>query len=152
MVRLLPKFGMGQVYLDANREALRMGDRRVGTDHLVLALLADPDSVPARALGCDLNAAREALRQLDRRALLSAGVDTEFDGPVFPGREGDRLPLTPAAKAVFTGLRKEAGGERIGIQHVLLSLLARRRPDPAAALFDALGLDRAAVRDRLRNP
>ncbi|WP_425518082.1 Clp protease N-terminal domain-containing protein [Polymorphospora rubra] len=42
---------MGQVYLDANAEAVRRGDRRVGTDHVVLALLADRDSVTARALG-----------------------------------------------------------------------------------------------------
>jgi hypothetical protein len=47
-------------------------------------------------------------------------------------------------------VRKHANGERLGVQHVLLALLARPRPDPAAELFDALGVDRAEVRQRLR--
>jgi ATP-dependent Clp protease ATP-binding subunit ClpA len=149
-MRAKPQFGMGQVYLDANAEAVRMGDRKVGTEHVALALLIDPDSITAEALGADLNTAREALENLDRDALASVGIDAAPPGPVFPGRERDRLPLTPAAKAVFTGLREEAGRERIGTKHVLLALMARRPPDPAAALFDALGVDRAAVRSRAR--
>jgi len=47
-------------------------------------------------------------------------------------------------------LRKEAGGERLGVQHVVFSLLSRRPPDPAAELLDALGVDRAQVRARLQ--
>ncbi|GAA2066036.1 Clp protease N-terminal domain-containing protein [Polymorphospora rubra] len=148
-MRVNPQFGMGQVYLDANAEAVRRGDRRVGTDHVVLALLADRDSVTARALGVDLDTAREALERLDREALASVGMTAADPGPVFPGRVGDRLPLTPAAKAVFTGLRKEAGRERIGTGHVLTALMSRTHPDPAAALFDALGVDRTVVRTRL---
>lgn len=41
-------------------------------------------------------------------------------------------------------------GERLGIKHVLLALLSRERPDPAAELFHALGVDRTDVRNRLR--
>ncbi|GAB3209450.1 Clp protease N-terminal domain-containing protein [Marinactinospora thermotolerans] len=149
MVRTKPQSGMGQVYLDANTEALRRGDRKVSTEHVLLALLTDPGSATARALGVSLDAAREALENLDRDALASAGVHAASAGPVFPGRERDRLPLTPAAKAVFTGLGEQAGRERIGLQHVLLGLLSRRRPDPAAVLLDALGVDRTAVRARL---
>lgn len=149
-MKLIPQFGMGQVYLDANAEAVRRGDRKVGSDHVLLALLTDPGSITAQALGVDLNAAREALGRLDRDALASVGIDAAPPGPVFPGRERDRLPLTPAAKAIFTGLRKEAGRERIGIKHVLLALMSRTLPDPAAALLDALGVDRTAVRARLR--
>ena len=37
-----PQFGMGRVYLNAAAEARRRGDRRVSTEHLVLALLVDP--------------------------------------------------------------------------------------------------------------
>lgn len=142
-------FGMGQVYLDANAEARCRGDRKVSTEHIVLALLRDPESSNARALGVDLTTARQALDGLDAAALASVGIHAAPTGRILPGHEKDRLPLTPAAKAVFTGLRKEAGRERIGVEHVLLRLLSRTSPDPAAALLDALGVDRAATRARL---
>ena len=32
------------IYLQASEEARRRGDRRTGTDHLLLALLADPSA------------------------------------------------------------------------------------------------------------
>ncbi|TCB97348.1 hypothetical protein E0H26_13550 [Micromonospora zingiberis] len=140
---------MGHVYLNANAEAVRRGDRKVSTEHVLLALLIDPGSITGQALGVSLNEAREALERLDRDALASVGVQAAFAGPVFPGRDDDRLPLTPLAKAVFTGLRKQAGRDRIGVHHVLLGLLASTRPDPAAVLLDALSVDRAAVRTRL---
>src|SRR5690606_29824205 len=108
MIRLRPQAGMGQVYLDANAEALRRGDRKVSTEHVLLALLLDPDTPTARALGVTLDDARETLDRLDRDALASVGVEAAFPGPVIPGKERDRLPLTPAAKAVFTGLREVA--------------------------------------------
>lgn len=146
-----PRFGMGRVYLDANSEALRRGDRRVGTEHVLLALLKNPDSVTARALEVDLDTARAALLALDRHALHTVGIGADVTGPVFPGREGEGLRLTPAARVVFTGSGKEkAKGERIGIQHVLLSLLSRQPPDPVADLLGVLGVDRADVRARLR--
>jgi hypothetical protein len=113
MARSQPQQGMGQVYLDANTEAVRRGDRKVSTEHVLLALLADPDSTPARALGVSLEEGRGVLERLDRTALAAAGRD------------------------------------RIGSRHVLLGLLDRTRPDPAAVLLDALGVDRTAVRTRL---
>jgi len=118
----------------------------VGTEHLTLALLADPESVTARALGVSLTT-------LDRHALASVGIDVDYGGQVLAGRDGERLRLTPAARAVFTGLRKEVPkGERLAVQHVLLSLLSRPRPDPAADLLDALTVDRAEARRRLQEP
>jgi ATP-dependent Clp protease ATP-binding subunit ClpA len=149
VVRLKPQVGMGQVYLDANAEALRRGDRKVSTEHVLLALLRHPDSITAQALGVSLDAAREALESLDQDALAAVGINVMPAGPVFPGRERDRLPLTPTAKAVFTSLGKQTGRERIGIHHVLLGLLSHKRPDPAAVLLDTLGVDRTAVHARL---
>lgn len=141
--------GLGQVYLDANTEALLRGDRKVGTEHVLLALLHDGDSAPARALGVDLTVARRILEQLDEQALAALGITPRSPGPVLPGRASDRLPLTPAAKAVFKGLRAEAGKEGIGLKHVLRGLLNRRSPDPVHALLNALDVDRDAVRARL---
>ena len=144
------KFGLGRLYLDATAEAQRRGDRRVGTEHVTLALLVDPGYVTVRALDVSLTTARNALEALDRRALASVGIESP-PGPhvAVPGREKGRLRLTPGAKAVFTDLRKESKGERLGVQHVLLALLSRQQPDPAAELLDELGVDRAEVRRRL---
>jgi ATP-dependent Clp protease ATP-binding subunit ClpA len=146
------KFGLGRVYRDATAEAKRRGDRRVSTEHIALALVSDPESVTARALGVSLTEARAALQALDRQALASVGIDTDYSGPVLPGRENERLRLTPAAKAVFTGLRQEVTkGERLGIQHVLLALLSRQRPDPAAELLESLRVDRTKARRRVKD-
>ena len=145
------RVGMGTVYLDANTEALRRGDRRVGTEHLVLAMLTDPDSPAARALEVDLATARETLTALDRQALAAIGLSLPPGEPVLAGHEKDRVKLTPAARAVFTGLRAHAAGRRLGVHHVLLGLLRLRAPDPAAVLLDRLGVDRPAIRRRLED-
>jgi ATP-dependent Clp protease ATP-binding subunit ClpA len=140
---------MGRVVLDAAEEARRRGDRRIGSDHLLLALLKDEDSVTARALGVDLPTARGALVELDRQALAWVGIDVPVIDTALPRGRRQRLMLSPSAKAVFTGLRSRAKGERLGVQHVLLSVLSLQRPDPAADLLDALGVDRARVHRRL---
>jgi hypothetical protein len=143
---------MGRVYRDAIAVAVARGDRSVSTEHLALALLVDPESGPAVALGVSLATAQGALEALDRQALAWVGIDAALPAPLtVPGRQR-RLRLTPAAFSVFTGLRQYAKGERLGVQHVLLALLERRRPDPAAELFDALGVDRVEVHRRLREP
>jgi hypothetical protein len=150
VVTTKPRTGLGRVYLDATAEARRCGDRRVGTEHLVLALLADPDSTTARAIGVDLESARAALALLDQQALAYVGIHLSFSPSTPSGRPAERLRLTPAARGVFTGLaRTRFRGERTGFSHVLLALLARVPPDPAAVLLDAIGVDRAEVRNRL---
>jgi hypothetical protein len=65
-------------------------------------------------------------------------------------RPGNRRTRRCQYRAVFTGLRREAAGERLGVKQVLFALLARERPDPAAELFHAIGVDRMQVRNRLR--
>jgi ATP-dependent Clp protease ATP-binding subunit ClpA len=145
-----PTLGMGQVYRDASAEAKRRGDRRVSTEHIALAMLVDPDSETARAVGVSLESARAALDTQDREALTSVGIEVINNPPVISGRLGERLRLTPAGRGVFAGLRREAGGERLGVKHVLLALLSRERPDPAAELFHAIGVDRTEARNRLQ--
>ena len=56
----------------AREEARRRGDRRVGTDDLLLGLLREP--AVAQVLGCDLGAAREALDAMDRDALVASSA------------------------------------------------------------------------------
>jgi hypothetical protein len=58
--------------------------------------------------------------------------------------------MTPAAKRALEKSYKEIRrGHGIGPQQVLLTVLELEQPDPAAELIAALGVDRAAVRQRL---
>jgi ATP-dependent Clp protease ATP-binding subunit ClpA len=144
------------VMTSATEEARRRGDRRLGTDHLLLGLLRDADSPAAKALGVSLADARAAVDRLDAAALAAVGVQAETLGAGAPAPFGRRLPpLTSGAREVFkraVDAARPARTGRIDTAHFLLALLSLRRPDPAAELLDALGVDRAAVRQRLAGP
>jgi Clp amino terminal domain, pathogenicity island component len=148
------------VYLRAGEEARRRGDRRTGTDHVLLALLEDP-SIEV-VLGVSLQQAREALESLDREALGALGLGSGTDAPPLPMRavpkkptirdimKKDRLRMTPAAKKVLEGASKPNRRKlQITAQQVLAQILTLQPPDPAAVLLGALGVDRAAARQRL---
>ncbi len=148
-------------YIAAREEARRRGDRRVGTDHLLLGLLREPEL--AQALDRDLRTAREALDAMDAEALAVVGLGAEVSVPPVPSRADmrpprptiravlhDRLPLTPAAK---TALQKSGRDlrrrRRIEPWQVFAALLELEFPDPAAQLLAALEIDRTAVRAKL---
>jgi hypothetical protein len=143
-----PDYNFGATYYDGRDEAVRRGDRTIGTEHLVLALLADPASPAARALGCDLDSAREALDALDRQALAAIGIEPGITAGPVTARATGRLRLTPAAKAVLTGIRDARKSRGAGLGIVLSALLGLPRPDPAAELLAALGVDAQAARER----
>jgi hypothetical protein len=150
------------LYIDAREEARRRGDRKVGTEHLILGLLREP--ILAQALGCDLQTARDALDAMDHDALAAVGIGAAFNAPPIPIDEPtkrrsrptlkavlrDRLPMTPAAKtALEESWKQKRRGHHIPLQQVLLTVLELDPPDPAAELIAALGVDRAAARQRL---
>ena len=99
------------IYMQASEEARRRGDRRTGTDHILLALFEDP-SIEA-VLGVNLQQARRALESLDQEALGALGLGRGTDAPALPMRavpkkprirdvaQKDRLRITPAAKKVL---------------------------------------------------
>jgi Clp amino terminal domain, pathogenicity island component len=148
------------VYLQAGEEARRRGDRRTGTDHLLLALLEEhPIEV---VLGVSLQQARQALESLDREALGSLGMGPGADAPSLPMRavpkkprlrdvaNKDRLRMTPAAKKVLEDAAKpNRRGLQITAQQILAQILTLQPPDPAAVLLGALGVDTPEVRRRL---
>jgi hypothetical protein len=148
------------IYLRASEEARRRGDRRTGTDHLLLALLEDP-SIEV-VLGVNLQQGRQALESLDREALGALGLGPGNDAPVLPMRavpkkprirdvaQKDRLRMTPAAKNVLEEASKPNRRRlQITALQVLAQILTLQPPDPAAALLGALGVDAAEVRRRL---
>jgi hypothetical protein len=143
-----PDYNFGATYYDARDEATRRGDRVIGTEHLVLALLVDPASPAARALGCDLDSARRALDALDREALAAVGIQPGVTAGPVAVRATGRLRLTPAAKAVLTGIRDARKSRGAGLGIVLSALLDLPRPDPAGELLAALAVDARAARER----
>jgi hypothetical protein len=148
------------VYLRASEEARRRGDRRTGTDHILLALLDDP-SIEA-VLGVNLQQARQALDSLDHEALVTLGLGSGTDAPPLPMRavpkkprirdvmRKDRFRMTPAAKKVLEEAAKpNRRGLQITAQHVLAQIVTLQPPDPAAVLLGALDVNPSEVRRRL---
>ena len=149
------------IYLRASEEARHRGDRRTGTDHLLLALLEDP-SIEA-VLGVSLQQARQALESLDQEALGTLGMGSGTDAPPLPMRavpkkptlrdimmQKDRLRMTPAAKKVLEQAAKPNRRKlQITAQQVLAQILTLQPPDPAAVLLGALGVNTSEVRRRL---
>src|SRR5262249_21878482 len=150
------------ICLRASEEARRRGDRRTGTDHLLLALLEDP-SVEA-VLGVSLQQARKALESLDREALGALGLGSA-DAPPLPMRavpnkprirdvaQKDRLRLTPATKKVLEEASKNKRRRLyVTAQQLLAQILTLEPPDPAAVLLRALEVNTPEVRRRLDAP
>ncbi|WP_026538307.1 Clp protease N-terminal domain-containing protein [Arthrobacter sp. 9MFCol3.1] len=131
-------------------EARSSGDKRLGTDHLLLGALHDPG--PAGVLGVTLDQAREAAARLDRTALASIGIDAQgFERAPMPSR-GKKPPFSSGARSVMEGMLRytmDQKSRQITTAHLLLSLLDREEHDPAAALLKELGVDRAEVRRRV---
>jgi ATP-dependent Clp protease ATP-binding subunit ClpA len=148
------------IYLRASEEARRRGDRRTGTDHLLLALLESPST--EAVLGVSLQQAREALESLDQEALRALGLGPGTDAPPLPMRavpkkprlrdvaKTDRLRMTPAAKKVLEEASKP-NRRRLYVTapQVLAQILTLQPPDPAAALLGALGVNTSEVQRRL---
>lgn len=135
----------------ARDEALRRGDKRIGTEHLLLGLLREFDSVSTGLLRVDLDAAHAALHELDRDALSAVGIDVR-ELALRPAPARRTPPMTSAAAATLQRAGEEASTRRVrdvGTEHLLRALLTRPRPDAAAELLDALGVDRAEVARRL---
>jgi Clp amino terminal domain, pathogenicity island component len=141
------------IYLQASEEARRRGDRRVGTDHVLLALFEDP-SVEA-VLGASLQQARDALDLLDREALATLGLGPDADAPPLQMRpvpkkprirdiaKKDRFRMTPAAKKALEDAYKPKGHRKLQVTgpEVLAQILTLQPPDPAAVLLRALGVN-----------
>jgi len=145
------------ICLQAGEEARRRGDRRYGTDHILLALLESP-SIEA-VLGVSLQEARQALDSLDREALAALGLGSGADAPALPMQavpkkprirdvaKKDRFRLTPAAKKVLEEAYKPKGHRKLQVTgpEVLAQILTLQPPDPAAVLLGALSVNTSEV-------
>jgi len=103
----------------AREEALEMGHNYVGTEHLLLGVLADPAAISVRVLA-EMGIPADQLRQ----AVIEAAVPRPPDAAVPAD-----LPFTPRARRVLDLTRGEAlrlGHNYIGTEHLLLAVVAEQ--------------------------
>jgi Clp amino terminal domain, pathogenicity island component len=103
----------------AREEARAMGHNYVGTEHLLLGILADPDALSVRVLA-ELGVPADELRQ----AVIEAAVPRSPYGAVAAD-----LPLTPRAQRVLDITRGESlrlGHNYVGTEHLLLAVAAEQ--------------------------
>ncbi len=123
----------------AQQEAGRLGHDYIGTEHLLLGLLAEGEGVAAKALGT-LNINLEAVR-------------TQVENTIGRGEkgEGSEAAYTPRAKKVIELSVEEAqslGHNYIGTEHLLLGLI-REGEGVAAQVLTGMGADINQVRQRV---
>jgi len=163
----------------AQREASALHHGWIGTEHLLLALLADGDGRAARVLGdfaVDAGWARGEVERivgrgepdLDADALATLGIDLDavrervertFGAGALSRRRCRRglmpsgaLPFTARAKKALELSLREAiamGDDHIGSEHLLLGL-AREGDGVAGRILRSRGIDRDAVRAALQ--
>lgn len=123
----------------AQEEAKALRHPAVGTEHILLGILREGDSVAARALaslGVDVRAVRDEVRKIIRPG------DTPGTG---------EIGLTPRAKRVLELANEEArrqGVNYVGTEHILLGLLAEGE-GLAAQVLSGLGLSPDKIRQQV---
>ena len=119
-----------RVLVLAQQEALKLGSDHIGTEHLLLGLIGDADSVSSKAL-LSLNVNLSAIRaQLVEKINRSQEEKTEIN-------------YTPRAKKALELSVDEAqqlGHNYVGTEHILLGLL-REGEGIAAQVLNSLGID-----------
>jgi hypothetical protein len=103
----------------AREEAREMGHNYVGTEHVLLGVLADPGALSVRVLA-ELGVPADDLRQ----AVIEAAVPRSPYGAVAAD-----LPLTPRARRVLDLTRGESrrlGHNYVGTEHLLLAVAAEQ--------------------------
>jgi ATP-dependent Clp protease ATP-binding subunit ClpC len=103
-----------RVVVHAQEESRLLSHNYIGTEHLLLGLLAEREGIAARALE-SLNVTLEAARE-------------QVEEIIGPGQQQPQghIPFTPRAKRILELSLREAltmGGEVIDTQHLLLGLV-----------------------------
>ncbi len=120
-----------RVVFFAQEEAARLGENYVSTEHLLLGLVRENDSVAARIL--------------DRMGVSLGRIRSEIERQVSrgDGRLGQDMQLTPRAKRVIDLAYDESrslGQNYIGTEHLLLGLI-REGEGVAGRVLQKLGVD-----------
>ena len=121
----------------------------IGTEHLAVGLLAEPEGIAAKviaALGVSPGQLRSAFGVPDPAGTENAPAgEPPGGGPVTP-----RVPLGPSAVATLKGALRSAlhlGHNYIGTEHILLGLVDGE--DATAATLERLGVTKAGAREQI---
>jgi ATP-dependent Clp protease ATP-binding subunit ClpA len=120
----------------AQEEARRMSHNYIGTEHILLGLLGEPEGIAYRVLEAHGIHLREARQDL-----------TEIVGPGKQEPKGGHIPFTPRAKKVLELSLREAlqlKHNYIGTEHILLGLI--REGDGVAAQIMSRHADLREIR------
>jgi ATP-dependent Clp protease ATP-binding subunit ClpA len=118
-----------RVVVLAQEEARTLGHGYIGTEHILLGLIAEQDGLAAQALAAleiSMDAAREQIAEI-----IGEGT----------GQPSGHIPFTPRTKKVLELSLREAqrlGDSYIGTEHILLGL-AREGEGVGAQVLDRLG-------------
>jgi hypothetical protein len=126
----------------AQREAKALGHNYIGTEHLLLGVLAVGDSIGARALA-DFEITLEDVRA-DVKRLIGEGAEEEPPRR----RRGPRMPFTPRSKKVLElSLRvaRKLKDDFIGSEHIALALV-QEGEGVAAEILRGRGIEEKELR------
>jgi ATP-dependent Clp protease ATP-binding subunit ClpC len=129
-----------QVVVRAQEEARELHHGYIGTEHLLLGLLGEPDRIPAKVLaahGLDAEFVREQVR-----VIVGAG-----EAP-----SAGQIPFTPRAKKVLEMSLREAlslGNNHIGTEHLFLGLLREDESVAVQILGEGTGVSTDQLRDQV---
>jgi Ca2+:H+ antiporter len=129
MTEPAPTEGAGRILATAREEAERLGHAQIGTEHLLLALLRERESLPPEAA-----------------AQLPKDVENAGKRLMSAGKRGappeDGLALSSRARRIMDEAAAEAGrrgGATITPEHLLLALQGENKGIAAAILREASG-------------
>jgi hypothetical protein len=128
------------VVVAAQEAAVGCGASQIGTEHLLLGLYREPESI--------------AVKVLDELGVDAATVSRAVLDRSPAGAEAPRghIPFAKASKKALElafRIALELGHNYIGTEHILLALLRLERSDPAAAILATQGVTREAAQERV---
>lgn len=135
------------------REALQMGVKYIGSEHILLGLIREGEGIAVQVLtqlGVNLATIRQTVMT------LVGGHHPGAPHPLGPGEPGSKFPamlerFTRSARAVVAGAEKASrrlNHNYLGTEHLLLGLVTDPETLSAKALA-AHGLDEAAIHDAI---
>ncbi|MBA2725185.1 MAG: hypothetical protein H0U53_04275 [Actinobacteria bacterium] len=130
-----------RVVVLSRSEAILLEHSYIGTEHLLLGIIAEGDGVAAmalRSLGVTLDDVRGQIEEI-----LGCGEAQEI--------EPHAIPFAPRTKKVLELALKEArrlGHNYIGTEHILLALV-RERDGAGMQILTKLGAGRQAIREEV---